>query len=161
VSGINRVTLLGRLAAEPVVFVTGRERTVCTLRLTTDESWDDKDGVHQERTEWHTVIARGKPAARAAACQSKGQIVYVEGRLHSWICTDQYGVVRTCCEVIASRIVPVDQLEGDDRRPGRSSARRGAADGRPGDTTVHRPERQGHGADARTTRDDPSASWRD
>ncbi len=55
--GVNKVTLIGNLGADPEVRYTSSGSAVANIRLATAESWRDKEsGEQQERTEWHRVV---------------------------------------------------------------------------------------------------------
>ncbi|MCC6278588.1 MAG: single-stranded DNA-binding protein [Oligoflexia bacterium] len=85
-SGVNKVILVGRLGTDPEVRYTPGGQAVAKLSLATSESWTDKQGQKQERTEWHRIVVWGKLAEICGQHLSKGRQVYVEGRLQtrSW-----------------------------------------------------------------------------
>lgn len=60
--GINKVILIGNLGADPEMKYTASGTALCTFRLATTESFKDRDGNQQDRTEWHRVVAWGKLA---------------------------------------------------------------------------------------------------
>ena len=60
--GVNKVILVGHLGADPDMRYTPSGQGVCELRLATSESWNDKNGQRQERTEWHRIVVWGKRA---------------------------------------------------------------------------------------------------
>ena len=77
----NKVSLIGRLGAQPEVVKLDSGRTKARFSLATNESYKDKSGEWQENTQWHTVNAWGKTADLVAQLLNKGQEVLVEGRL--------------------------------------------------------------------------------
>lgn len=80
--GLNRVTLLGNLGADPEL----RETTaggVLKLRLATSETYLDKERKRQERTEWHSVVVWGNRAVALAKILGKGSRILVEGSLRT------------------------------------------------------------------------------
>ena len=58
--GVNKVILVGHLGADPDMRYTPSGQGVCELRVATSESWNDKNGQKQERTEWCSVVLFGK-----------------------------------------------------------------------------------------------------
>lgn len=102
-SSFNRVILLGRLGADPELRTTQRE-PVCNLRLATTETWTDRQGQRQERTEWHSVIVWAKQAENCARYLSKGHQILVEGRLESREYTDKEGVTRRMWDIVATQV---------------------------------------------------------
>jgi single-strand DNA-binding protein len=101
---INKVILVGRLGADPELkrLPTGSE--VCSFSVATSDTWDDKQGQRQERTEWHRVSVWGKQAAACAKYLAKGRQVYVEGSLRARKYTGKDGVERTAIEINATDV---------------------------------------------------------
>jgi single-strand DNA-binding protein len=98
------VILVGNLGADPDMRYTPSGAGVCELRLATNESWVDKNGQKQERTEWHRVIIWGKRAEVCAKYLSKGRQVYVEGRIQTRKYQDKEGKDRYATEIIANDV---------------------------------------------------------
>jgi single-strand DNA-binding protein len=101
--GMNRVTLLGNLGAEPELRYTAAGQAVLHLRLATNESWLDKNRERQERVEWHEVVVWGARGEALAKILSKGSCILVEGglRTHSY---EKDGVKRYRTEVVAREV---------------------------------------------------------
>jgi single-strand DNA-binding protein len=117
-SGVNKVILVGHLGADPEMRYTQGGAGVCELRVATNETWNDKNGQRQERTEWHRVVVWGKLAELCSKFLSKGRLVYVEGRLRTRSWDDKDGNKRYTTEVIAS---DVQFLGGRDGGAGRGA----------------------------------------
>src|ERR1043166_6963451 len=81
--GVNKVILVGNLGADPDMRYTPSGQGVCELCIATSESWNDKNGQRQERTEWHRVVVWGKRAEVCSKYLSKGRQVFVEGRIQT------------------------------------------------------------------------------
>lgn len=77
----NKVSLIGRLGAQPEVVKFDSGRTLARFSLATNENYKNKDGEWQEQTQWHNITAWGKTADLIAKLLNKGQEVVVEGRL--------------------------------------------------------------------------------
>lgn len=126
-SNLNKVLLMGRLGADPELRYTTDGTPVATFRMATSESYKDKSGVKQERTEWHTIVAWRKLAEIAGEYLKKGRLVYIEGRIQSREYEGRDGVKRKVYEIVASdmKMLPTGQGQGqgysqgqnqDDRR---------------------------------------------
>ncbi len=102
--GVNKVILVGHLGADPDMRYTPSGQGVCELRLATSESWNDKNGQRQERTEWHRVVVWGKRAEICSKYLAKGRQVYVEGRIQTRNYDDKDGNKRYITEVIANDV---------------------------------------------------------
>lgn len=103
-AGVNKVILVGNLGKDPEVRQISPNQTVCQLRIATGESWIDKSGQKQERTEWHSVVVWGKMAEICGKYLAKGRQVYIEGRLQTRSWEDQQGQKRYATEVVASTV---------------------------------------------------------
>ncbi len=103
-AGVNKVILVGNLGKDPEVRQISPNQTVCQFRIATGESWIDKNGQKQERTEWHSIVTWGKIAEICGKYLSKGRQVYVEGRLQTRSWEDQQGQKRYTTEIIASTV---------------------------------------------------------
>lgn len=112
---MNKVLLIGRLGADPVVNYTGDGGMVANMRLATDESYKNNAGEKVKRTEWHRIVAFGKLAEVANDYMSKGRLVCVEGsnRTRKW--TDENSVDHYTTEIRAASIKLLDsRRETDD-----------------------------------------------
>lgn len=85
--GLNKVILIGNLGDVPDLRYMNSGDAACNFSLATSESWKDKNGEKQERTEWHRCSAfdRGnyKMAQYIAESCQKGTKLYVEGQLQT------------------------------------------------------------------------------
>ena len=77
----NKVSLIGRLGAQPELVTFESGRTLARFSIATNESYKDKSGAWQDQTQWHNIIAWGKTANLVGKILSKGQEVIVQGRL--------------------------------------------------------------------------------
>ena len=123
--GINKVTLVGNLGADPETRDTRAGDPVVNMRIATSESWTDKQGERQERTEWHTVTVFGKLAGVCAKYLRKGSRVYIEGSLRTEKWTDNSGAERYTTKVVARELL---MLDGRDDRQSPSTPRQPASD---------------------------------
>ena len=80
-SSINKVIIVGYLGQNPEARFTPQGTAVTNISVATKESWKNQNGEVQERTEWHRIDMYGKMAETASQYLTKGQLVYVEGRL--------------------------------------------------------------------------------
>jgi single-strand DNA-binding protein len=103
-SGVNKVIIVGRLGADPEVKTVSGGTQVARLSVATSETWNDRDGNKQERTEWHRVVVWGKLADLCGKYLSKGRQVYLEGRLQTRSWEDQQGQKKYTTEVVAQTV---------------------------------------------------------
>jgi single-strand DNA-binding protein len=129
--GVNKVILVGNLGANPELKYLPSGQAVCEMRLATSDSYTDKQGQRQERTEWHRVVVWGKTAENCSQYLSKGRQVYVEGRLQTRSWDDKEGNKRYTTEVVANQVVFLSGGGGE--RGERAGAPAGGAPRRGGD----------------------------
>lgn len=98
---VNKVILIGNLGADPEIRYTQSGTAVASLRLATSRKWKDRDGNVQDETEWHRVIVWAQQAEYCSNYLSKGNKVYVEGRLQTRKWKDQNNIDRYTTEIVA------------------------------------------------------------
>ncbi|HVV81617.1 MAG TPA: single-stranded DNA-binding protein [Kofleriaceae bacterium] len=102
--GVNKVILIGHLGGDPELKYTPSGAAVCEFRLATSESWKDKNGQRQERTEWHRIVVWGKIAEICGKYLAKGRQVYLEGRIQTRSWDDKEGQKRYMTEIVATDV---------------------------------------------------------
>jgi single-strand DNA-binding protein len=110
--GVNKVILIGNLGGDPEVRQTAGGTSVATFNIATNETWVDKDGNRQERTEWHRIVAWRKLAEICGEYLSKGRQVYIEGRLRTRTWEDKQGQQRKTTEIEADQMLMLGSREG-------------------------------------------------
>ena len=99
---MNKTMIIGNLGNDPELHYTNNSGApVTTLSVATTERWKDGDGNKQEHTEWHRVVAWGGLAVVCGEHLSKGDKVYLEGKLRTRKWQDQDGNSRYTTEMIA------------------------------------------------------------
>jgi single-strand DNA-binding protein len=101
---VNKVILVGNLGNDPESrsFANGGE--VVNLSVATSESWKDRDGNKQDRTEWHRVVIFNENLGRVAKQYlRKGSKVYLEGQLQTRKWQDNSGQDKYSTEVVLQR----------------------------------------------------------
>ncbi|HEU4956233.1 MAG TPA: single-stranded DNA-binding protein [Sphingomicrobium sp.] len=116
-AGVNKVILVGNLGQDPEARTFSNGGEVVNLRVATSESWKDRDGNRQERTEWHSVAIFNENLGRVAKNYlRKGSKVYLEGQLQTRKWQDQNGNDRYTTEIVLQKfrgeLVLLDSREG-------------------------------------------------
>ncbi|MCP3889206.1 MAG: single-stranded DNA-binding protein [Desulfobulbaceae bacterium] len=101
---MNKAMVIGNLGNDPEVRYTQNETPVATFSVASNERWKDSDGNKQEHTEWHRVVAWGKLAGVCGDHLSKGDKVFIEGKLRTRKWEDQEGVTRYTTEIVAREL---------------------------------------------------------
>lgn len=104
-ASLNRCTFIGNLGRDAELKYTPGGQAVSTFSMACTETWNDKAGQKQERTEWVRVVLWRKMAESLTEYLVKGKQVYAEGRLQTRQWTDKDGVKRSMTEIQCDRIV--------------------------------------------------------
>lgn len=100
---VNKVILVGRVGRDPETRFTSSGQAVANLSVATDETFKDRTGERQKRTEWHRVVLWGKLAEIAQQYVKKGTLVYIEGRIQSRQWEDKRdGQKKTSFDIVAN-----------------------------------------------------------
>ena len=103
--GLNKVQIIGHLGREPEMRYTPSGRPVTTFTVAVSRSWNTVDGERHNETEWFNVVAWGNLAEICKQYLTKGQQVYIEGRLQTRRWDDKEGVKHTSVEVVANEMM--------------------------------------------------------
>jgi single-strand DNA-binding protein len=101
---VNKVILLGRLGKDPEIKYTANGNAVCNFTIATSESWSDKNGQKQERTEWHRIVVWGKLGELCNQYLKKGREAFVEGKLQTRSWDGQDGKKNYTTEILADNV---------------------------------------------------------
>lgn len=101
-ASVNKVILVGNLGRDPETRYMPEGGAITNCSIATTDTWKDKGGEKQERTEWHRVVFFGKLAEIAGEYLKKGAQVYVEGRLQTRKWQDKDGTDKYSTEVVAN-----------------------------------------------------------
>ena len=112
-SSVNKVILIGNLGKDPEIKYTASGNPVCRFSLATNETWKDKAGNAQERTEWHSIVAFGKLAEICGQYLTKGRLCYVEGSIRSGKYEDREGNERKSYDIIARQMRMLSSSNGN------------------------------------------------
>jgi single-strand DNA-binding protein len=100
---VNKAILVGRLGRDPETRFTSGGQPVANFTMATDESYKDRAGERQKRTEWHRIVVWGKLAEITQQYLKKGMLVYIEGRIQTRQWEDKRdGQKRSTTEIVAN-----------------------------------------------------------
>ncbi len=111
-ASVNKVILIGNLGRDPETRYMPDGGAVTNVSIATTETWKDKSGEKQEKTEWHRVAFFGKLAEIAGEYLKKGSQVYVEGRLQTRKWQDKDGQDKYTTEIVADRMQMLGSRQG-------------------------------------------------
>lgn len=107
--GLNKVMVIGRLGRDPEMRYTPSGRPVTTFSVATSRTWTTSEGERKVETEWFNIVAWGSLAEICKQYLTKGQIVYVEGRLQTRHWDDNEGNKHTSVEIVANEMIMLSE----------------------------------------------------
>ena len=105
VRGLNKVMIIGILGRDPELRYTPSGRPVTSFSVATGRTWRNADGEQREETEWFNIVSWGNLAEICKQYLTKGQQVYIEGRLQTRRWEDTEGVKHTSIEIVANEMM--------------------------------------------------------
>jgi single-strand DNA-binding protein len=115
--GLNKVMIIGNLGRDPEMRYTPSGRPVTTFSVATSRAWNTSEGEKHVETEWFNVVAWSNLAEICKQYLTKGQQVYIEGRLQTRHWEDQEGNKHTSVEIVANEMI----ILGERREAGEAS----------------------------------------
>jgi len=112
-SSLNKVILIGNLGRDPECRFMPNGTAVTNFSIATTESWKDKSGEKQEKTEWHRISTFGNLAEICGVYLKKGSQVYIGGKLLTRKWTDKDGAEKYTTEIIADELKMLGSRPGD------------------------------------------------
>lgn len=101
---LNRVMLIGHLAADPELRQTKAGVSMVTFPLATNATLRDKNGGRKEVVDFHRVISWGRLAEICAEYLVKGTAVYLEGKIVNRSFDDKNGERHYRTEIVADEL---------------------------------------------------------
>ena len=99
---LNKVFLVGRLGKDPEIRFSGDGNAIANFSIATNETWKNKEGNQEEKTDWHNIVVFGASAEKyIQPYVKKGTLVSVEGKLQTRDWEDKDGNKRYTTEVVA------------------------------------------------------------
>ncbi|MFQ5398396.1 MAG: single-stranded DNA-binding protein [Anaerolineae bacterium] len=108
--GLNKVMIIGWVDTEPEMRYTPTGRAVTSLSIATPRSWTSSEGERHEETEWFNVVAWGTLAEICHKRLTRGQRVYIEGRLQTRGWEDSSGRKHFRTEVVAHEVIALSDI---------------------------------------------------
>ncbi len=111
--GLNKVMIIGNLGRDPEMRYTPSGRPVTTFSVASTRTWSTSEGEKRVETEWFNIVAWSSLAEICKQYLTKGQQVYIEGRLQTRHWDDQEGNKHTSVEIVANEMI----ILGERREP--------------------------------------------
>ena len=115
--GLNKVMVIGRLGRDPEMRYTPSGRPVTTFSVATSRTWTTSEGERRVETEWFNIVAWGSLAEICKQYLTKGQVVYIEGRLQTRHWDDNEGNKHTSVEIVANEMIMLSEKRESEETP--------------------------------------------
>ena len=120
---LNKAMLIGNLGQDPEIKYSANGLPICNMSIATTERYRDREGLEQEKTEWHRVVAFDRLAEICGEYLKKGSQVYFEGQIQTRQWQDNDGNTRYTTEIRARDMMMLGGRSGGDMsRPSAPSA---------------------------------------
>jgi single-strand DNA-binding protein len=113
--GLNKVMIIGNLGRDPEMRYTPSGRPVTSFSVASSRTWNTSDGERHTETEWFNVVAWGNLAEICKQYLTKGQRVYVEGRLQTRRWEDAQGNKHSATEIVANEMIMLDERRDENQ----------------------------------------------
>lgn len=106
---LNKVTLIGHLGDNVKIHYFESGNCVARFPLATNESYINKSTNEKvTSTEWHNIVVRNKQAEVCEKYLTKGDRIYLEGKIRTRQWTAEDGIQRQIIEIIVSEFMFLD-----------------------------------------------------
>lgn len=102
---LNKVMIIGNVGRDPEMRYTPDGKANAKFSVAVSRVWTNQEGEKKEDTEWFTVVAWDKLAEICGNYVTKGQKVYVEGRLQTHTWEDKDGQKHKITDLVAREVI--------------------------------------------------------
>lgn len=101
-ASLNKIMLIGRVGQDPQVRTFANNDKVANLTLATSEIYKNKQGELVENTTWFNLVLGSRLAEVVEQYVTKGDLLYVEGKVRNRKYVDANNVERLISEVVCN-----------------------------------------------------------
>ena len=113
---VNRVTLIGNLVKKPDLKKTNRDISVSTFHLITDREWKGNDGEQKKESTLHVCVAWDRLAEICNELLDKGDLIFIEGRLHNHNFITPEGKEETETHIVVNEMLLINKNDEPEQR---------------------------------------------
>lgn len=111
-ASLNRISIIGYVGQDPEIKYSQSGTAFCKFSVaTTDVFFDKKTETKTKNTDWHNIVTFGKTAENCERYISKGDQVYIEGKLKSGS-YEKDGITHYTTDVIAHSVLSLERRQG-------------------------------------------------
>lgn len=112
-ASVNKCIFIGNLTRDPEIRYMSSGEAVANFSIACNDSWKDKNGQKQERTEYVNVVAYRKLAEIIGEYLKKGRPIYIEGRMQTRKWQTKEGQDRYTTEIVCDQMQMLGGVSGD------------------------------------------------
>ena len=101
---MNKIIVIGNVGRDPEMRYTPNGQAITSFSVASNRRYRTADGEQREETEWFNVSAFGRLSEICNQYLTRGQQVYVEGRLRGRSYTDRDGQPRYSLDITANEV---------------------------------------------------------
>ena len=101
---MNKIIVIGNLGNDPEMRYTPNGQSVTSFNIASNRRYRTADGEQREETEWFRCSAFGRLGETCNQYLTRGQQVYVEGRLRGRSYTDRDGQPRYSLDITVTEM---------------------------------------------------------
>jgi single-strand DNA-binding protein len=110
---VNKIIVIGHLGRDPEMRYTPNGQAVTSFSVASSRRYTTGGGEQREETEWFNVSAWGKLGETCNQYLTKGQQVYIEGRMSSRTYEGRDGTTRVSIDVFLNDVQFLGGRGGD------------------------------------------------
>lgn len=114
-ASLNHCTFIGHLGKDPEIRYLPNGEAIANFSIACSETWKDKSGEKQEKTEWVRVSAFGKLAGIIGEYLTKGSQVFISGKMQTRKWTNKEGQDQYTTEIVAHEMKMLGGKPAEDK----------------------------------------------
>ena len=131
-ASVNITHIIGNVGNDPTTNTLPNGDMVANFSVATSETWKDKQGQKQEKTQWHRMVCYRKLAEIVEAYVRKGSSVYCEGKIEYSKFTNKDGIEKDSTQIVINELRLLDK-KAESQGAGTASQNKGAGNTNPSD----------------------------
>jgi len=108
-ASVNLSIIIGNVGNDPTTNTLSNGDMVANFSVATSETWKDKQGQKQEKTQWHRMVCYRKLAEIVEAYVRKGSSVYCEGKIEYNKFTNKEGIEKDSTQIVINELRLLDK----------------------------------------------------
>jgi len=113
---LNKIILIGNVGKDPDIRILNQDKKVAQVSLATSETYKDRNGEKQTKTQWHRLILWNSLAEIAEKYVKKGSLISIVGKIEYREYDDKQGVKHWATEIIVDELKLLSRSEATEKK---------------------------------------------